>query len=318
MTQSWTPRRAAVLGASGLTGAGIAHQFSLSDEFDEIVLFDLKQNVLQAHAIDMREAQIVTGRTRAQLIVSSLDRAAEHEPVDLVVVAASLPETPDGTREAFLAGNLGVLRALTPAIEALAGDSGLVLIVTNPSDVLATSLAELTDIDPRRIFGYCINDSVRFTAAIARELDVSPERVDALVIGEHGDGQVMVWSGVRLDGEPAALTPEQRDRIDADARGWFRRWSDLKPGRSSGWTTPLGTARTVAALAAGTPVPVAVWVEADDDAASGSHTTLLATVEDGVVTPTPLTYVDDDERRAMMGASAAIARKARRALTVDA
>lgn len=316
MNQSWTPRRVAVLGASGLTGAGIAHQFSLSDDFDEIVLFDLKQNVLQAHAIDMREAQIVTGRTRAKIVVSSLEHVSDHEPVDLVVVAASLPETPDGTREAFLAGNLGVLRALTPAIQALAGDDGLVLIVTNPSDVLATSLVALTDIAPARIFGYCINDSIRFTAAIARELDVSPTRLDALVIGEHGDGQVMVWSDLRLDGAPLSLTPEQRDRIDADARGWFRRWSDLKPGRSSGWTTPVGTARTIAALADGVPVPVAVWIEQPDG--TGSHTTLLATVQDEVVVPTPLTYVDDDERRAMMGASAAIAEKARRALAADA
>lgn len=312
MTHPWRPRRVAVLGASGLTGAGIAHQLSLTDEYDEIVLFDLARNVLEAHAIDMREAQIAQGRTRARLVVSSLDRVAETAPVDLVVVAAALPETPDGTRAAFLAGNLGVLRALTPAITTLAGGTGLVMIVTNPADILASCLAQISDIEPGRIFGYCLNDSIRFTAAVARELAVSPERIEALVVGEHGDGQVLVWSGLRLDGKPLALTDDQRARIDADARGWFRRWSDLRAGRSSGWTTPLGSARTIAALIAGSPVPVAVWF-GDSDAAR-SHTTLRAVVQDGRVVATPLTYLDDAERTVMEETSAAIAMKTREAL----
>ncbi|MBN9188289.1 MAG: hypothetical protein J0I62_07280, partial [Microbacterium sp.] len=289
----------------------LAHQLSLSDAYDEILLLDLKDNILQAHAIDMREAQIVAGRTRARLVVVPLDRAAEQEAVDLVVFAASLPETPDGSREAFLEGNLGVLRAVQPAISALAGESGLVMILTNPADVLATCLAHMSDIEPARIFGYCLNDSVRFTAAVARELKVDPTRIDALVVGEHGDGQVPVWSALRLDGAPLALTSEQRSRIDTDARGWFRRWSELRPGRSSGWTTPLGSARTIAGLAADEPMPVAVW--RGDDAGSDSHTTLLAVVRDGVVVPTTLDYVNDAERSAVDDASTALADKVRRA-----
>jgi malate dehydrogenase len=311
MTQTWSPRRIAVLGASGLTGAGLAHQLSLTDEYDEILLFDLKENVLQAHAIDMREAQIVAGRTRASLRVLPLDRAAEQEPVDLVVFAASLPETPDGSREAFLQGNLGVLEAVQPAITALAGASGLVMILTNPADVLATCLARMSDIEPARIFGYCLNDSVRFTAAIARELQVAPSRIDALVVGEHGDGQVPVWSAVKLDGAPLSLTDDQRARIDADARGWFRRWSELQPGRSSGWTTPLGSARTIADLAAGRPVPVAAWHR--NTSGGDAHVTLLAAVRDGAVVSLPLDYLDEAERSAVDDVSVALAGKARNA-----
>lgn len=314
MTQEWSPRRVAILGASGLTGAGLAHQLSLSDQVDEILMLDLKTNVLQAHAIDMREAQIVAGRARAALTVVSLGEAADQNPVDLVVFAASLPETPDGSREAFLEGNLGVLRAVQPAISALAGERGLVMILTNPADVLATCLAQMSDIAPARIFGYCLNDSVRFTAAIARELHIAPTRIDALVVGEHGDGQVPVWSGIRLDGASLVLTDEQRSRIDDDVRGWFRRWSELRPGRSSGWTTPLGSARTIAGLAADEPMPVAVW--RPDAAVGGSHTTLLAVVRDGAVVPTPLDYLDAAERASVDDASAALADKARRAGTL--
>ncbi|GAA4344101.1 lactate/malate family dehydrogenase [Microbacterium rhizosphaerae] len=310
MTQQWTPRRIAVLGASGLTGSGLAHQLSLSPDFDEILLLDLKDSLLQAHAIDMREAQIVTGSTHAALQVIPMERAAEQRPVDLVVVAASLPETPDGSREAFLDANLGVFRALVPTINALAGDDALVMILTNPTDVLATCLARMSGLAPSRIFGYCLNDSVRLVAAVARELQVSPARVRALVVGEHGDGQVPVWSGIEVDGSPVHLADDQRARIDADARGWFRRWSDLRPGRSSGWTTPVGSARTITGLMSGEPMPVAAWYE--DGVSEGSHTTLLAVVRDGSVVPIALDYLDDAERSALDEASAAIAEKARR------
>ena len=311
MTHGWTPRRIAILGASGLTGSGLALQLALADAYDEIVLFDLKMNVLESHAIDMREAQIVEGRTRTRLVVGSLDDVQGHDPVDLVVFAASLPETPEGSREAFLEGNLGVMRSLLPAITHLAGARGLVLVLTNPSDVLATCLALESEIAPARIFGYSLNDSVRFISAIARELEISPGRIDALVVGEHGDGQVPAWGSVRIDGDPVTVTAQQRERIDADARGWFRRWSQLRPGRSSGWTTPLGSARTVAHLAAGTPVPVAVWRDS-----AGAHATLRAEIRNGHVVPIPHDDLDDAEIAAVDEAFAAVAEKARRASTL--
>lgn len=313
MSQPWEPRRIAVLGASGLTGSGLVHQLSQSDGYDEVLLFDVRRNLLEAHAIDLREAQIVTGRERATLTVGDLDRAGDHGSVDLVVVAASLPETPEGTREAFLLGNLGVLRALTPAISRLAGETGLVMFLTNPADTLATCLVSLSGLAPERVFGYCLNDSVRFRDALSRELGVAPGRIDAVVVGEHGDGQVPLYSRVRVDGRPVTLSAEQRGRVDEDTRGWFRRWSDLRPGRSSGWTTPLGSALTIRRLAEGVPVPVAVWFRPEADG-PGAHTTLLATARDGVVLPVPLDYPDESERAAVATAARDIARKAAEAL----
>lgn len=308
MADRWEPRRIAVLGATGLTGSGIVQQLAQCDFCDEVVMFDLKADLLTAHAIDIREAQIVTKSTGATVTVGDLDRVADIAPVDLVVVAASLPEVPDGSRDVFLQGNIGVLRALSPAITHLAGSDGLVMIVTNPADVLATCLPALIDIAPARVFGYCLNDTVRFTAAIARELGVNPSEVDALVAGEHGDGQVPLYSRILVSGQPARLSDDQRRRIDEDVRGWFRRWSDLRPGRSSGWTTPVGSLATIRALAAGTPVPVAVWAESIPDF-HPAHVTLNAIVQDGTVVPLPLDYCTEQERDQIAEASRAIARK---------
>lgn len=283
----WQARRVAILGASGLTGSGLAHHLAQAGTCDEVILFDLRENVLEAHIVDMREAQIVTGRTRTRLVLGGLDSVHEVGEVDLVVVAASLPETPDGDRAAFLEGNLGVVRSLVPAIRALAGHSGLVMLLTNPADLLASALGAMSGIAQERIFGYCLNDSIRFVAAVSRELKVDPATVDGIVLGEHGDGQVPVYSRLRISGEPIVLTPSQRERIDADARGWFRRWSRLQPGRSSGWTTPVGAGKTIELLAAGSSMPVAVWTGGIDDLPD-AHVTLPAIVDRGRVVPDPL------------------------------
>ncbi|MBN9189709.1 hypothetical protein [Microbacterium sp.] len=307
-SSGWRARRVAILGASGLTGSGLAHNLAQNDAVDEVILFDLKENVLQAHIVDMKEAQIVTGRTATRLVRGSLDRVHECGEVDLVVVAASLPETPDGDRGAFLDGNLGVLRSLTPAIESLAGQGGLVMLLTNPADLLATAMSRMSAIDPGRIFGYCLNDSVRFAAAVSRELRVDPSLVDALVLGEHGDGQVPVYSALRVSGELVSLTATQRARIDDDVRGWFRRWSQLRPGRSSGWTTPLGAVKTIELLSSGRSVPVAVWTGSIEDLPD-AHVTLPAIVDAERVVPDP-SNPSWDERDLVRAAAESLASRA--------
>lgn len=305
---TWTPRRVAILGASGLTGSGLAFQLAHSHLSEELILVDLAENLMQAHAIDIHESQVVTGSTSTKLTVASMDDLAAHGEVDLVVVTASRPETPAGDRSDFLAGNLEVMQALAASIRLLAGDSGLVMVLTNPAEVLTTAVATLTGLEPQRVFGYCLNDSIRLRAAIARELDVDPKDVEALVFGEHGDGQVPMYSRVRVAGVPAVLTPEQKKRIDADARGWFRRWSDLRPGRSSGWTTPVGSLQTIRRLANGDTVPAASWAGNEDDLPA-VHVTLPSTVRDGRVVPVRAEMFGD-ELADVRAAAAALARRA--------
>jgi len=254
-TNSW-PASVAVIGAAGLIGSGVVERLAMEAITDTVYMTDLRDNVLHAHAIDIAEAQILGGNTRTRLVVGP---PADGSPVDLVIVAASAPETPDGDRRDFLRANLKLMRVLLPDIESLAGEHGTVMLLSNPVDVLAEALRQLSGISPDRIVGYSLNDSIRFRAAVGRELGVSPERIAGLVLGEHGDGQVPLFSGLTLDGKPLNIDSDQRARITTDITGWFSRWSALKPGRSSGWTTPLGVAQVVKAMAAGEMHPATIW-----------------------------------------------------------
>jgi malate dehydrogenase len=265
------PATVAVIGAAGLIGSGVVAGLAVAGLCQEIRMVDLRQNLVQAHAIDIRESQALAGSSRTRLVTT-----AGEGPVDLVIVAASAPETPGGDRRDFLRANLDLLGKLTPQIQALAGTEGTVMLLSNPVDILAESLRRTTNIRPERIVGYSLNDSVRFRLAISQELGISVDRVQALVLGEHGAGQVPVFSSITIDGAPHRLDADQQQRVRADIDGWFQRWSDLKPGRSSGWTTPLGTVEAVRAMGAGAQIPATVWTGEIPELENG-YVTLLST-----------------------------------------
>jgi malate dehydrogenase len=107
------------------------------------------------------------------------------------------------------------------------------------------------------VVGYSLNDTLRLRTSIAASLGVSVARVEAWVLGEHGDGAVPIFSRVRVDGEPVTLSSTQRDAALDFVGGWYRRHVALDSGRSSTWTSGAGVARMVAALAAGDGEP---WV----------------------------------------------------------
>lgn len=247
-TPSW-PERISIIGAAGLVGSSAAASLATQGVGQELYLQDRRDNLVEAHRIDLSDAQAVLGVDRPRVLAGPPD-----QPVDLVVVAASLPETPDGDRRDFLAANAQLLASLADQIRREAGDEGLVLLLTNPVDILADWLHRHHGFAAEQLIGYALNDSARFRLAIARELGTEVSSVTASVLGEHGKGQVPVFSSVRVDGQPVAWPNGAIDRIRADVDGWFERWSRLKPGRSSGWASGAGVMHLVRSLAAGEQV----------------------------------------------------------------
>jgi len=250
------PRSVAVIGAAGLIGSGVAERLAWNGQADDLYLIDLHENLVRAHAIDIAETQVIGGNTRTRLHIGA---PADGSEVDLVILAASVPEVPDGDRRDFLAANLRLLGTLAPSLESLAGNSGIVLILSNPVDILADCLARTSGIDPERICGYSLNDTVRLRIAAARELGADVNDVEVLMLGEHGGHQVPMFGTLTLKGAPVSLEAAQQDRVMADVNGWFARWSALKPGRSTGWATPAGVSQIVQAMAEGRVHPAAVW-----------------------------------------------------------
>lgn len=241
------PRNISIIGAAGLVGSTVASQLYLAGIGSHLYLQDRKENVLTSHLIDLSDAGVLRNIDTPQLHITS----PPGEEIDLVIVAASAPETPDGDRREFLQGNAKILASLVPQIRHQLNDQGIVLLLSNPVDVLADWLCSEFDFDRSRVLGYALNDSARFRQAIATELQVPTSTVHGEVYGEHGKGQVPIMSDVHVAGEHTILTTAQQARISAEVHEWFSRWSQLNSGRSSGWATGVGTALLVEQLATG-------------------------------------------------------------------
>lgn len=246
---SW-PRRISVIGAAGLVGSSVVTQLATNGLGETVYVQDRRENVLEAHRLDQLDAQAILGHRQPALVSGPPPDGG----CDLVVVAASLPEKPDGDRRDFLAGNTGLLESLIPEVKRQVGDDGVLLLLTNPVDILADWLCREHGFDPDRVIGYALNDTARFRQAIARELAVSTPDVSASVLGEHGKGQVPIFSTATVCGQPVDWPEGAEGRIRADIDGWFQRYSNLGAGRSSGWATGHGVAYLVRQLTQGQPV----------------------------------------------------------------
>jgi malate dehydrogenase len=122
-----------------------------------------------------------------------------------------------------------------------------VILVTNPVDPLGTWAQRRTGLERTRLLGYTLNDSLRLRTGIGRVLDVAPGRVQAWMVGEHGDLAVPLWDRVALDGAAVALDDAQRAAVMEFVSGWYVRHVALDSARSSTWTSGLGIARMVRA-----------------------------------------------------------------------
>lgn len=251
---SW-PESVAVVGAAGVVGSGIVYELVTSGLAEHVIAVDTKEDLLTAHTIDIRESALVYGPTHTKLVTGSMDELTD---IDVVVLAASSPERPQEGRRASLTRNVRLLEQLASSVTRAIGESGAVLVVSNPVDILADSLRRLTRLRDEQIVGYSLNDSTRFRVAVGHELRIEPHRIDATVLGEHGSGQVPLFSRIRADGESVTLKDTARERVAEELAEWFPRWVRLNPGRSSGWATARGVIATLRRMAVGELLPSSV------------------------------------------------------------
>jgi malate/lactate dehydrogenase len=234
--------RVVVVGGGGGVGASVAFNLLLLAYPLEVVLVDRRPEMAVSHAMDLE--QVVPLTCGGSVRVGDLDDVADAA---IVVVTASVPLRLNASRMEFLVENARILDELA---ERLHHDS-IVLVVTNPVDALVTWLWRLTGLQRQRIVGYTFNDSLRLRTGIGAALGVAQERVEAWVLGEHGEHSVPLFGRVAVDGQRRRLDRRQRADAEAFLRGWYRRHVGLNSGRTSTWTTGLGVARMIESVVVG-------------------------------------------------------------------
>jgi L-lactate dehydrogenase len=188
------PTRVAVVGA-GNVGATFAYALLLSGLAAEIMLVDANKARAEGEAMDLNHAVPFAHPTRVWA-----GDFADCAGATVTVIAAGANQKPGETRLELLRKNAAIFRQLVPEI-ARHNPDGILLVATNPVDVLTYAAWTASGLPAKRVIGSgTILDTARFRYLLSDHYGVDARSVHANIIGEHGDSEVPVWSLANIAG----------------------------------------------------------------------------------------------------------------------
>jgi L-lactate dehydrogenase len=209
-----TTTKIAVVGA-GSVGATIAYACLIRGIGRTIALYDVDATKTRAEVLDLNHGlQFVP-----QATVVGSDDIEVCRDADLVAITAGAKQKPGQTRLELAEANVALCKALVPRLLEVAPDA-ILLLVTNPVDVITYAALRYSDLPPRRVFGSgTVLDSSRLRLLIADHCGVAVQSVHAYIAGEHGDSEIPLWSSAAIGSVPLlAWEVPGRPPLDAAAR----------------------------------------------------------------------------------------------------
>ncbi|MEN8143606.1 MAG: malate dehydrogenase [Gemmatimonadota bacterium] len=196
-----------VVGA-GHVGATTAQRIAERELARQVLLVDILEGVPQGKALDQWESAPVEGFDTRLIGAQTYEETAGS---GIYVVTAGLARKPGMSRDDLVQKNAAIVGSIAGEIQKYSPES-IIIMVTNPLDVMAHVAMQVTGFPRQRIIGMAgVLDTARFRSFIALELDVSVEDVQALVLGGHGDSMVPVVSSVTVGGMALTeLLPAER------------------------------------------------------------------------------------------------------------
>lgn len=253
--------RITVVGA-GHVGEITALRLAQMSVAREVVVVDILEGIPQGKALDLYESGPVVGfDTR----VSGTNGYAETKESDIVIITAGIPRKPGMSRDDLLATNAKIVSDVATEVKK-ASPNAIIIIVSNPLDVMTYVAKEATGFPANRVFGMAgVLDTARFRTFIAEKVDVSVEDIQALVLGGHGDTMVPLVSYTTISGIPLTqfLDKETIDAlIDRTRKGGAEIVAYLKEG-SAYYAPSAAVAQMVEAIVLDKKriLPCAAWME---------------------------------------------------------
>jgi len=186
-----------IIGA-GSVGATIAYAAMMRGVARQIALFDIAKAKVHAEVLDLNHGMLFA----PQGSVEGSDDIEVLRGCDVVVMTAGAKQKPGETRMDLAAANARICAALLPKVVTVAPDA-LLLLVTNPVDVITQVAIKLTGLPWERVFGSgTVLDSSRFRFLIAQHCSVAVQNVHAYIAGEHGDSEIPLWSSATIGSIP--------------------------------------------------------------------------------------------------------------------
>lgn len=193
--QTQQPVKVAIVGA-GYVGATTAYALLLSRMAAEIVLIDVDEDRARGEAMDLTHAAALSHETRVWH-----GQYEDCAGATVIIVTAGANQKPGQTRAQLAETNYNIFKQVVPQIARHASSEAVLLISANPVDVLTHAAVKLSGFPPHRVIGSgTALDSARFASELGQQLQINAASIHAIIIGEHGDSEIPVWSLATVSG----------------------------------------------------------------------------------------------------------------------
>lgn len=184
----------AIIGA-GNVGSTFAFSLMISGLAREIVLIDKNESLAIGECMDLNHGLSFAHPTK--IYAAGFESC---EDADIVVITAGVNQKPDQSRTDLVNKNVALFKEIIPAIAKYAKNS-ILLVVTNPVDILTYVTLKLSGLPSNRVIGSgTVLDTARLKYLISDYSKVDPSNIHAYIIGEHGDTELPVWSNATIGG----------------------------------------------------------------------------------------------------------------------
>lgn len=181
----------------GNVGAAAAYALFNQGLASEILVLDKDVRRAEGEAMDLMHGQLLVGRVECRAV----EYPAMREAQMIVLAAGASQQSPDESRLDLLARNARIFQEIIAELDEHA-PGAILLVATNPVDVLTYLAQEMSDRPHERIIGTgTLLDTARFRALLGRHYGVDPRSVHAYILGEHGDTEVPIWSNATIGGQ---------------------------------------------------------------------------------------------------------------------
>ena len=188
-----------VIGA-GAVGTATAFALLIREVAREVVLYDIQTEKVDAEVLDLAHGTPFTGSSS----ISGGSDISLTANSDLVIITAGAKQHPGQSRLDLAAVNVKILEKMLPQL-ITHSPNAILMLVTNPCDVLAVVAQRISGLPPARVFASgTVLDSARLRWKLSERLQVAPSSIHGYIIGEHGDSEFALWSQTRIGPVPIA------------------------------------------------------------------------------------------------------------------
>ena len=240
--------RTAIIGGGGLVGSCAGFALQCGGVVSELDLIDVNGDLVKGHALDLLHG--------ASLAADQRIRHSGYEVIPhcgMVIITAGLRRKPDESRLDLINRNTQLFLTILDQVKAAGlNKEAVVLVVSNPVDILTYVAARKLDLPWSRVMGLgTVLDTARFRSLIAEAMSLPATQVSATILGEHGDSMVPIWSHAQLAGMPLSSYPgwstHLGDQLFQRTRGGGAEAIKLKGG--AGFAVGLSIREVVHAVA---------------------------------------------------------------------